>query len=311
MNDVTEKKHAYLIIAHTNFNQLKILLRLLDDSRNDIYLHIGADIRNVDFTEFTSICVKSRLYFANKRLVGYWGGKSLVDITLLLLGQAISTSDYSYYHLLSGMDLPIKTQEYIHNFFENNYGYEFVDVISHDFKDKSKNYRKMISRVKYYHLFTHLFLYRKYGAVIGKVVLYLHAGLDRLSILVQRMFGIDRISLSNLEIYKGSQWFSITQDFAKFLVSKQPQIDSLVKYSICADEIFVQTMIMNSSFRSSISINGGDLRHIDWKRGSPYTFRNSDYLELIQSDKLFARKFDEKIDAAIIDKIYNHLKEKS
>ena len=34
------KKHAYLIIAHNNFEQLKNLIHALDDTRNDIYVHI-------------------------------------------------------------------------------------------------------------------------------------------------------------------------------------------------------------------------------------------------------------------------------
>lgn len=33
-------KHAYLIIAHTNFGQLKKLLQLLDDQKNDIYVFV-------------------------------------------------------------------------------------------------------------------------------------------------------------------------------------------------------------------------------------------------------------------------------
>lgn len=33
-------KHAYLIIAHSNLKQLQQLLLLLDDPRNDIYIHI-------------------------------------------------------------------------------------------------------------------------------------------------------------------------------------------------------------------------------------------------------------------------------
>lgn len=32
----TTMRHAYLIMAHNNFSQLKILLSLLDDERNDI-----------------------------------------------------------------------------------------------------------------------------------------------------------------------------------------------------------------------------------------------------------------------------------
>jgi len=43
----TQMKHAYMIIAHTNFEQLQTLLDLLDDERNDIYLHIDKKARNV------------------------------------------------------------------------------------------------------------------------------------------------------------------------------------------------------------------------------------------------------------------------
>ena len=33
-------KHAYIIMAHTNYSQLLKLLACLDDSRNDLYLHL-------------------------------------------------------------------------------------------------------------------------------------------------------------------------------------------------------------------------------------------------------------------------------
>ena len=32
-----EKRHAYLILAHKNFGQLRKLVELLDDPRNDIF----------------------------------------------------------------------------------------------------------------------------------------------------------------------------------------------------------------------------------------------------------------------------------
>lgn len=49
------------------------------------------------------------------------------------------------------------------------------------------------------------------------------------------------------------------------------------------------------------------LRYIDWTRGNPYVWKIEDYNRLINSDYLFARKFDEKISKNIIDKIYNTL----
>ena len=34
--------HAYLIIAHDQFDLLESLLKCIDDERNDIYIHISA-----------------------------------------------------------------------------------------------------------------------------------------------------------------------------------------------------------------------------------------------------------------------------
>lgn len=33
-------RHAFLLIAHNEFQLLKVLLSMLDDKRNDIFLHI-------------------------------------------------------------------------------------------------------------------------------------------------------------------------------------------------------------------------------------------------------------------------------
>ena len=35
--EFSNKKHAYLIIAHNNWKQLSLLLSVLDDERNDIF----------------------------------------------------------------------------------------------------------------------------------------------------------------------------------------------------------------------------------------------------------------------------------
>lgn len=37
---MNNNKHAYLIMCHNNFIQLKKLLMLIDNERNDIYIYI-------------------------------------------------------------------------------------------------------------------------------------------------------------------------------------------------------------------------------------------------------------------------------
>lgn len=45
MNQLQSIKHAYLIIAHTNWAQLQKLISVLDDIRNDIYIHVDLKSR--------------------------------------------------------------------------------------------------------------------------------------------------------------------------------------------------------------------------------------------------------------------------
>ena len=56
------KRHAYLILAHKNFTQLRKLVELLDDSRNDIFIHVDKKARfNPD--EWKDACKYSSLSF--------------------------------------------------------------------------------------------------------------------------------------------------------------------------------------------------------------------------------------------------------
>jgi hypothetical protein len=117
-------KHAYLIIAHNEFDILEKLLMLLDDVRNDIYIHIDKKNKNFPFDEFLKITRYSPVYFV-ERLNVCWGDFSMVKCELLLLKAAVR-KEYQYYHLISGVDLPIKSNKEIHDFFDAHNGMEFV-----------------------------------------------------------------------------------------------------------------------------------------------------------------------------------------
>lgn len=63
-------KHAYLIMAHNEPEVLSTLIRLLDDPRNDIFLHIDS---KSDIDKFSFNCTKSHLYLV-PRISVLWGG---------------------------------------------------------------------------------------------------------------------------------------------------------------------------------------------------------------------------------------------
>ena len=49
------------------------------------------------------------------------------------------------------------------------------------------------------------------------------------------------------------------------------------------------------------------MRFIDWNKGNPYIFRSIDFEQLMSSDRMFARKFDENRDNEIIMKLQKYI----
>ncbi|MDH5075725.1 beta-1,6-N-acetylglucosaminyltransferase [Clostridium perfringens] len=284
-------KHAYLIIAHKNDLTFNTLLKMLDDKRNDIFIHLDIKNKNYSIEEIKKKLRYSSVYFTERTNV-MWGGYSQINCELLLLKLAINVGKYKYYHLLSGEDLPIKTQNYIHCFFNNNEGKEFVRFESNVFKYKE--------RIKFYYLFQERI--GRNGTLFIRV-------LNKFSILVQKILKINRNR--NQVFQKGTNWFSITDDLARYVVEKEEWINEVFHNTICCDELFLQTIIHNSYFKDNLYYEMYDnsleaiKRLIDWKRGNPYVFKEKDFNELKKSSMLYARKFDANIDRKIINKIYD------
>lgn len=216
---------------------------------------------------------------------------------LILFERALKEDQYHYFHLLSGLDLPIKTQDEIHTFFANTdleyVGFNENNLIVADWK------------TKYYHFFVEGYNYRR-----NPIFKYLRFGF----VLLQKIIGFKRKREFPI-YYHGSQWISITPKFAEYIVSRKESLLKTYVYTICVSEIFVQTELKYSPFKGNeVEIafpDSQNLRLIDWSRrdkNSPYTWRLSDWPFMKNSPFLFARKIDEKVDKELIIKIKNHVK---
>lgn len=284
-------KHAYLVMCHNNFQILIKLLMALDDERNDIYIHVDKKTKNFPFVKISQMNTKAKLIYVNRKKVN-WGGFSQIDVEMELLREATKTY-HNYYHLLSGVDFPIKSQDYIHNFFDEHQGKEFI-------RFDPKFNRNNCDRTRYYYL-----LQDKIGRNKGKMVGLLYK-IQNFSLVLQKKIHINRTTKCPYEIYKGTNWFSITHELAVFLVQKRREIKRYFSFGWCADELFVQTMVMESPFKNNIIDDS--LRYIDWNRGNPYTFTINDYSDLTHNQDLFARKFDESNGMQIIDRLFEYIK---
>lgn len=294
-----DKKHAYLIIGHEDNLVLEILIELLDNPQNDIFIHIDKKTSNFNFEKYQKNIKYSKLYFI-PRIKIYWGGFSQILAEINLMKFAFNNDgNYRYYHLLSGVDLPLKSQKEIHSFFKKNDGKEFVGISKDEVNFQDRVGRYYIEQLKTRNI------QNKYLKKINK-------GFEK----IQKILKIERNkSLIEEGIYKGSQWFSITNNLVEYILKNEKKIKKIFWCSYCCDEIFLQTLIMKSIFKENIFLksntndNKASLRYIDWNRGNPYIFKEEDYEALINSECLFARKFSEKIDRKIIIKLRDKILE--
>lgn len=114
-----------------------------------------------------------------------------------------------------------------------------------------------------------------------------------------------RQSPNNLKYYFGSSWWCLNRLVVEYIIdylNENPNYEYFFKHSLCPDECFFQTLVMNSPFRKNVKPN---LHYIKWVEGknSPEILKEHDFKDIISSSKLIARKFDIDIDKEIIKKL--------
>ena len=70
--------HAYLIMAHSNENQLAQLIETLDYPENDIYIHLDVKMGDVNIHLLNQAARYSKLKFVERKNV-VWGHYSQID----------------------------------------------------------------------------------------------------------------------------------------------------------------------------------------------------------------------------------------
>ena len=287
--------HAYLLTAYENTYVLDRLLHLLDDERNHLYLHIDKKVRNFDFRHFGTVCERAEVTFVPRVRVA-WGDYSQVESMFSLLRHATS-GRHRYYHLLSGADLPLTSQDHIHDFFGAHDGEEFVGFAPAFDPDW----------VRFVHP-TNRYLRSSHSGV-RRVA----AAVERRAVRWQRQVGYERRRRFSMTLRKGSDWSSITHELACHLLAEERTIQRMLRWAIVPTEFYIQTIVWNSDFRNRVhdltDEFASNVRYIDWSGGgsSPHVFTLADFPRLMASDRLFARKFDAAVDREVVDQIYGHV----
>lgn len=281
-------KHAYLILAHNELPVLCRLLKAIDDPRNEVFVHWDAKVADVPELHMQH----AALHIVRNRVDVRWGDYSVVKAEFELFRAATSAGEFAYYHLLSGVDMPLRSQDEIHAFFEANQGREFIGFSQYNGLEAE------IARKMRWHLFP--------SAFQRSPRLTFRSLLRSALLKVQILTGLTRAK--GRIIKKGTQWISVTDSFVRYMISREAEMDRLFSHTFCADEMFAQTLCWDSSFRNSIfdaeDEGRGCMRAIGWKDGVLYPWTDADHDALMSSGAMFARKFTSE-DIALVDRILN------
>lgn len=273
-------KIAYIVLAHKNVPQIRLLLEALQDENVSFYLHLdrlaGKNIYQESKTELAGI---NDLIFL-KRFATNWGGFGLVRATIEAIHHICQNGEFDYVILLSGQDFPIKPKKQLVAFLEQNFGKSFMEYFQfpHPLWKDNGGY----DRIDRWYLSLPL---RKTWLSTK-----IRRGLNRLMNWLEP----NRKFPEGFTPFGGAQWWCLHNECVQYIdefVRTQRSFVRFFRNVRIPDEIFFQTILMNSPLANKI-VNR-KLTYVDWNTSpAPKVLDDSDLGKVFRSDDFFARKFD-------------------
>ncbi len=272
-------KIAHFVMIHQFPKQIERLLKSLKHTDAKFYIHVD---KKSDINQFLYLKNDYNIHFINNRVNVAWGTFSVVEAMLNGIAEIIEDDEFTYINTLSGQDYPIKKIDEIHQFLSKNIekGYMHYESVEEWIESKDRFHKYDFGSLNF----------------PGKYALQ-----NFLNLFVYK-----RTLPNNLKPFGRSQWFTLTPAMCKYVLNYLQEHESVKKFfklSWGADETLFQTILCNSHFKDLLINN--NQRYIDWseRKANPKILKMEDAEAISKSDKLFARKFDEKIDAGILDYI--------
>lgn len=311
-------RHAYLIIAYDKFEQLAFQLSLLDDPRNDIFIHMDkrTSFSEQDKQTLQKAVTYSKVYFT-PRIAVYWGHFSLVESELILYKMASEKGPYAMYHLISGADMPLRSQDTIHAFFADKLDQIFITRYNQEEAEELKLHKL----VEHYHLSRRI--NPRNLSPISRKILRAYQILEN---KIQTALKVDRLRGKRKEMgFDGfSEWKSIGHDVVLAILANEDWIRKQFRFTFCSDEYFFPMTLKRAQLLERIylyePVNDvpdefqGNLRYVNWWDGHPYEWTDSP-ADMAQLDKgrelghFFSRKFNLEKYPALKDYILEKVKE--
>lgn len=288
-------KLGFLILAHSDINQLKRLCSKLIDYGH-LYIHVDKKTNStyyrqlVDYVGQKGFC--DNVTILKNRVNVFWGGYSMVRAIEALLVTALNDDQpkYDRLFLISGLCYPLFSYSQFLRFCEekkNMLLFTAYNITQSDSKSQKQ-------RVTLYHFFRDIklpnSLFRR-GIIAGSRMLFKYLQLRKMPYLI--------VNGVKWDIYYSSTWVSLTDVCWRYVLDHLQHNTKLIRYletASCPDEMVIPTIIMNSDYRKlafeceAKGLENLSMLHYLHYTDHIWTYNEKDFETLIKSDKPFVRK---------------------
>jgi|GEM_PF-485566 len=277
--------------VHCLTNSLRAFLTLIN-GRSDCRALIHVDAKT-DITPFLPLA-SEKVELLSERVQVTWGGVSQAVVMFKFVKETRKRfKSPFYFHHLSGEDIVLTDLSTITEFLSRKYPAEFIG-----FDGGVRPSAQAVLRVRYkYPDFFRTKNQSFYIAVIRAIT--------------RAMFSVgffrSRLEAQYNQWYKGSNWFSITDQAIK-VIAEDPRVEFALenaRRSLCFDEVLFHTVLANSERRRLIfqtycgleNDNIASLRYVNWVDGPAYpkVLDLSDIPDSFSSPVFFARKISTEV----------------
>ncbi|MFL6673953.1 MAG: beta-1,6-N-acetylglucosaminyltransferase [Massilia sp.] len=275
-------KQVFLIHAHKDLDQLNTLVGQLHD--DDFVIYVNLDRKSS--IDPTQLHPAARLVAT--RIDVRWGGFSQVEATINSLREIIrDVPQFDKVVFLSAQDFPLLPNDRLKQELALVEDRELIDTMP-------------IGPGGWPVAFRYQYFYREGGGKPERLACALANRLLRLCKTTRR-------PPPGLQPYGGSSWWALSRPCLQDLlerVAREPASLRFFRTVLCPDEMFFQTMVMNSRFRERVLSE--NFRYIQWpEQGArnPKVLVDADFERIGASRAHFCRKLDSKLSAALLPRL--------
>jgi hypothetical protein len=272
-------KQVFLIHAHKDLDQLNALAGQLADP--DFIIYVNVDLKSA----IDVAAISPQLRQVQRRIPIHWGDFSQVQATLNSLAQIVAeVPAFDKVVFVSAQDFPLLPNDQLKRALAAAAGSELLETTP-----VGPEGWACAHRYQYFH--------RPAGGALATLACKLGARAMRLA-------GLRRKMVRGLRPYGGSSWWALSRPCIETILATVAADPALVRFFrsvACPDELFFQTLVMNSAFAPRVVPD--NFRYIQWPDSgarNPMILDAADFPRIAASGAHFCRKIDAAASAALV-----------